>query len=499
MGDDFDNLVVLQLIAGTNIALTPAGGRGAVRVDAASTGGRAMPDLVLDYGAVPGQYADTALANALAASGPFTVNGSFKLARTPRIKSAGTRIYGSGGWGATGPATFTCDDGVAGFLGEFMFDLTFGGGVLADSQSSEVHNVNVVAAGKTIAGTNGIESRRPMIIRGVTAQGFSRDGIALENNALGDQVTATFSAGSPNVTVTSGTCQVRHIGGYVTLAQASNTWPLPYGTTMLSRTDATHFVLSANATANGSFTVYLNGAYYGALNASASLNDEGRLEDWTTINNGRNGLGISTQGGGDNNAWTVIGGDTHNNGAWGVDDQSFLGNTHIGHHSATNGTGSYRGSGINGLNGAWVSCYSEGGEGAANIVQPQLVIGGDLANGNIGGSYDIRTLLFQNVYIKSTPVTTSVTVPVYPTTQVIGVDASGASGNVTCSISGARAGQRIRVVKLDSSANAVKDNNGNVLGQGGPFSQPVYASAQYRSTDIFFDGTNTFIIGTANV
>lgn len=75
-------------------------------------------------------------------------------------------------------------------------------------------------------------------------------------------------------------------------------------------------------------------------------------------------------------------------GGWGVNDDSFLGNTHIGHH--TNGNyGSYR-AGQAANYSLWLGCYSEGGQREANIGgNGSMVIGGDHGAGVADGPFKI--------------------------------------------------------------------------------------------------------------
>jgi hypothetical protein len=58
------------------------------------------------------------------------------------------------------------------------------------------------------------------------------------------------------------------------------------------------------------------------------------LRNVTVNNNGRHGLYIA---GGDSNAGLAVQVNALSNGRWGVLDESFLGNTHVGHHSDSNG------------------------------------------------------------------------------------------------------------------------------------------------------------------
>lgn len=100
------------------------------------------------------------------------------------------------------------------------------------------------------------------------------------------------------------------------------------------------------------------------------------IENTRTISNGGNGLSVR---GSDANAGTAIGLDASSNGANGIDDASFLGDTYIGAHTAANAGNGYKTEDVNARN-IFIGCYSESGE-TNSIVWPSLVVGGILATG----------------------------------------------------------------------------------------------------------------------
>lgn len=88
-----------------------------------------------------------------------------------------------------------------------------------------------------------------------------------------------------------------------------------------------------------------------------------KIEHCAAYNNGLNGLNIF---GGDANSGIAISCDFCGNKEYGVYEHSFLGNTHIGHHTQGNLKGGYRASG--GVNrSVFVSCYQESGQKPINF------------------------------------------------------------------------------------------------------------------------------------
>lgn len=112
------------------------------------------------------------------------------------------------------------------------------------------------------------------------------------------------------------------------------------------------------------------------------------------------GHGMFVQGA-DVNAGVCIGFDSHDNGGWGIYEDSFLGNTYIGCHSSTNGQlGSDPNTPENDIGGYWsrgsvsfntfIGCYSEGNEGASIVDSPGVIMGGLIPSGVNGTGVAIR-------------------------------------------------------------------------------------------------------------
>jgi hypothetical protein len=98
-------------------------------------------------------------------------------------------------------------------------------------------------------------------------------------------------------------------------------------------------------------------------------------------NNCANGILVK---GSDANAGLGIGIDVSDNALWGISDESFLGNTWVGLHADTHGSGPYRTTGLNARS-VFVGAYSESGtQPPAQISYPSMIIGGLLATGNVG-------------------------------------------------------------------------------------------------------------------
>lgn len=151
------------------------------------------------------------------------------------------------------------------------------------------------------------------------------------------------------------------------------------------------------------------------INASVNVVPVTNANVWRMFNcrsvfNAGNGLIVR---GGDSNAGICIGLDTSDNGAWGIYEESFLGNTYIGIHSSSNGYsispegipsynkafGGYwaRGSWsseqnmfLNSQRNMFLNCYSEGNEGPSQIDFPNMVLGGLIAPGVTGTCVKIQ-------------------------------------------------------------------------------------------------------------
>lgn len=91
--------------------------------------------------------------------------------------------------------------------------------------------------------------------------------------------------------------------------------------------------------------------------------------------------------GADANAGLIQTIDLSANSGWGVYDHSFLGNTYIACHTATNTLGAYKSDNINARN-LFLNCYSEGDQPTSSFVAPAFAIGG-LHGAGITGSYII--------------------------------------------------------------------------------------------------------------
>jgi hypothetical protein len=86
----------------------------------------------------------------------------------------------------------------------------------------------------------------------------------------------------------------------------------------------------------------------------------------------------------DTNAGTCVGISVVSNKGWGIFDRSFLGNTYVGCHAATNRLGSYKSDSADSRS-IFLSCYAEKDSGPADIAAPALVIGGHINNLGSGG------------------------------------------------------------------------------------------------------------------
>lgn len=104
---------------------------------------------------------------------------------------------------------------------------------------------------------------------------------------------------------------------------------------------------------------------------------EGNANNWqvsrcSVISNG--GHGLFTDGA-DCNAGAAVGVNASSNTGYGIYDSSFLGNSYVGCHSASNVAGAYQTDNANAGN-VLVGCYSESGQPASKLVHPTLILGG---------------------------------------------------------------------------------------------------------------------------
>ena len=97
-----------------------------------------------------------------------------------------------------------------------------------------------------------------------------------------------------------------------------------------------------------------------------------RINDVYVEGCGSHGLFVN---GGDANAGVAVALNASSNGGWGVFDSSFLGNTYIGAHTASNKLGSYKSDNPNARN-FFLNCYAEEDQNPSEIAPPAMVIGG---------------------------------------------------------------------------------------------------------------------------
>lgn len=97
---------------------------------------------------------------------------------------------------------------------------------------------------------------------------------------------------------------------------------------------------------------------------------------------GGNGLYVD---GSDVNVGICVGFSAKANGGWGVLDSSFLGNTYVGCHTASNILGPYK-TDSNNANNEFIGCYAENGQGSGSNVIPPSIIRGGTFGVNTGGA-----------------------------------------------------------------------------------------------------------------
>lgn len=113
------------------------------------------------------------------------------------------------------------------------------------------------------------------------------------------------------------------------------------------------------------------------IDASTSYSPASNANLWeihscTVDTNGLHGVYVK---GADANAGAGYNINASNNGGWGIYDSSFLGNTYVACHTATNGLGAYKSDNPNARN-IFVGCYSESGQPPSSIAVPAMIVGG---------------------------------------------------------------------------------------------------------------------------
>lgn len=97
----------------------------------------------------------------------------------------------------------------------------------------------------------------------------------------------------------------------------------------------------------------------------------------------RNGLSGFRAGGSDSNNITFLTCDATLNGLFGFEDDSFLGNTYVGCHTATNDSSAYTTTNINARS-VYVGCYAEADQSPNSLATNATWLGGIAANGFVG-------------------------------------------------------------------------------------------------------------------
>lgn len=117
------------------------------------------------------------------------------------------------------------------------------------------------------------------------------------------------------------------------------------------------------------------------VEASVDANPPTNANNWQIqncrVDDCNNGLFVK---GSDANAGCAIALDCSDNREWGINDNSFLGNTYVACHTANNQGGAYRCTDRNAIS-LFLNCYSESGQ-TSEIGAPSIVLGGNM---NVSG------------------------------------------------------------------------------------------------------------------
>lgn len=125
-----------------------------------------------------------------------------------------------------------------------------------------------------------------------------------------------------------------------------------------------------------------NGIHIEATESSSTGNANlWQIDSCRSIGNSLDGLYVD---GADVNAGVAIRLDCSDNGRWGINDSSFLGNTYVACHAQGNTSGAYKTDNLNAQS-VFLGCYSEPGQPASSFSTPTVVIGG-LHGAGLGGA-----------------------------------------------------------------------------------------------------------------
>ncbi len=304
----------------------------------------------------------------------FVPKGDYRLSRPLSIRRGMTLEGEASGAGSNTSTTLYFDSGSTGIIFE-SYSSSLDGGVAA---GATLRNLNIFAAGKS-ALAHGVILRSSGNIENVYVNAFMGDGVHIFASISGSGG-EVFPAWQPNHAYKLNDSIIGASGGWYLCRKAGTSASAgtgPAGT-------PTQQVPIVDGTVNWQYVAYTNANLF-------------RLYNVTVANCSGDGFHTS---GGDANVGTAIGCDATQNGGWGINDNSFLGNTWIGCHTSQNGAGPFTCVQANARS-VFLGCYSESNQTPSLINSPSQVYGGLHAAGVNGTATCIVNSSLQGQLISS--------------------------------------------------------------------------------------------------
>lgn len=181
----------------------------------------------------------------------------------------------------------------------------------------------------------------------------------------------------------------------------------------------------------------------------------------------------------DSNAGVGIGLDATSNRAWGFYDSSFLGNSYIGCHAASNVAGSYKVDSAN-ARCIFVGCYTEGDQPPPEVDGPSMIIGGLFKQNSGSGGQISQTNNGITVVKGALRVTNTNPISNQPTIEVTSM--LGGRGRSALEFASANDSRPFRLEydnSIDGSKSGWWELNWAQAGNGTPFAFSMKASAEW--------------------
>ncbi len=289
----------------------------------------------------------------------YVSKGKYRLSGQLQIRR-GMILRGASGAGWYSGTQLIFDDGTHGLV------VTRHNTSIDDGRGdwSTIENVGIIAADKTVPDKHGIWLHARCRISNCYISGFSGHGICIHADAVSFPKEAPLWAAGTAYKIGDNVLNDNGKWYFCTQAGTSASLGGPAG--------------MGSALADGG----CKWNYVQGTNANNWAVEYCRIEA-----NGKSGIFCK---GGDSNAGYALGVDSSDNSEWGINDESFLGNTYIACHVAGNKRGAYNSATLAGVT-TFIGCYSEGDQPHSQFSKSTVNIGG-LHGAGIQGSFsDLRS------------------------------------------------------------------------------------------------------------